>query len=104
MAEHVGGVGHDPRRQKTQSRALGRGIDDDHDGIPFDRGHPEAFRAGRVQVAFEEVFTTPEFVRLPCQRSENGRIIGDDGRDRLPRAGAFGTGHGLRTDGRPYAG
>ena len=103
-AEHGGGVSHDPRRQKTQSRAPGRGIDDDHDGIPFDRGDPQAFRTGQVQVAFEGVLTAPELVRLPCQCSENGRIIGDDGSDRPPRAGAFATRHGLHTGGRPYAG
>ena len=43
----------DSRRKKTQARAPGRTVDDDDQGAAFDRGDPEAFRSGQVEVAFE---------------------------------------------------
>ena len=86
-------MGDDPWRKKAQARPPGRGVDDDDDGAAFDCGDPEAFRPGQVKVAFEGFFATPQFVRAPCQCSEDGPVAGQDGADRLPWTGAFGTRH-----------
>ena len=88
-AERTSRVRDDFRGKKSQASALGRRVDDDHQGISFDSGDPEAFRSGQVEVAFERLFATPELVRTPYQRSEDGSIIGDDGTNRLPWTGVF---------------
>ena len=94
-AEQASGVSDDPWRQEAQACASDRGVDDDDDGAVLDRGDPEAFRPGHVEVAFERLFVAPEFVRSPYQCSEDRRIIRDDGANRLPWSGAFGTRHGF---------
>ena len=94
-AEQARGVSDDPWRQEAQACASDRGVDDDDDGAALDRGDPEAFRPGHVEVAFERLFVVPEFVRSPYQCSEGRRIIRDDGANRLPWSGAFGTRHGF---------
>ena len=52
-AERTSRVRDDARSEKSQASALGRGVDDDHQGVSFDCGDPEAFRSGQVEVAFE---------------------------------------------------
>ena len=81
----------DSGRNEPQSRRTGRGVDDDHDAVPFDGCESEAFRSGNVEVAFQRVFAAPELVRPSDQISEIGRIIGYDGSDRLPWTKVFRT-------------
>ena len=92
-AEQMGRAGEDVRSQKAQARAPDRRIDDQDQCTALDSGDPEAFRSGHVEVAFEGFFAAPEFVRSPYQRSEDGRIVGNDGANRLPWTGAFGVRH-----------
>ena len=92
-AEQVGRAGEDVRSQKAQARASDRRIDDQDQCTALDSGDPEAFRSGHAEVAFEGFFAAPEFVRTPYQRSEDGRIVGNDGTNRLPWTGAFGVRH-----------
>ena len=93
--EQGGRTGDDSGSKKAQARAPDGGIDDQDECAAFDSGDSEAFRSGHVEVAFEGLFATPEFVRTPYQRSEGGRIVGNDGANRLPWSGAFGVGHEL---------
>lgn len=79
----------DSGRDESQTRRTDRGVDDDHDAIPFDGCDLEAFRPGNVEVAFQRVFAAPKFVRPSNQISEIGRIIGYDGSDRLPWTEVF---------------
>ena len=52
-AERTSRVSDDVRCKKAQARPLGRRVDGDDQGVPFDCGDPEAFRSGQVEVAFE---------------------------------------------------
>ena len=81
----------DSGRHEPQTRRADRGVDDEHDGVPFDGCDAEAFRSGNVEVAFQRVFAAPEFVRPSNQISEIGRIIGYDGSNRLPWTEVFRT-------------
>ena len=92
-AERAGGAGGDSGSQEAQARASGGGIDDQDECGALDSGDPETFRSGHVEVAFEGFFAAPELVRAPYQRSGDGRIVGDDGANRLPWTGAFGVRH-----------
>ena len=92
-AERTGGMSDDPRRKKAQACPPGRGVDDDDDGAALDRGDPEVFRPGHVEVAFERFFATPQLVRTPRQCPEDGLVPGHDRADRLPWTGAAGTRH-----------
>ena len=52
-AERISRASDDARCKKAQARPLGRRVDGDYQGAPFDCGDPEAFRFGQVEVAFE---------------------------------------------------
>ena len=87
-------VRNDSWRQKAKSCASNRGVDDDDDGPALDRRNSQAFGLGHAKVAFERFFAASELIRPSYQYPEGGRIIGDNGLNRLPRTGAFGARHG----------
>ena len=73
------------RRMKSQACAPGRGVDDENERSALDRGDPEAFRSGQVEVAFEGFFAAPELVGASDQHPQRGIVVGDDGANRLLR-------------------